>query len=421
MPQPPSVFLSHNHRDKEFARRLARDLSARGAQVWLDEAVMYLGDSLLDKIGGDISKADYVAVLLSRRSVKSDWVQREVAIALGHGIQILPVLIEDCEFPGVLQDKVFADFRKPEGYGEALDLIVRRLGLPDHSSAFLKARGMAWPLPDEAFTPVEILKLHVVFYDAKRFYFGNRLVLGNETRVGDLDPLTLLRYFNVEAFEEKVVYVAHYEAKDWLLPQQTLGQAGVKTGEHLIFCVGTGAAESIERLVMLFGVALERINAQGGTPQDLLLTNPSTPQAILSGQLLQLGRGERVDAAGGAKALLNIQALVEQASQLLAQAHESGTAGDLDQTIECCDRIRVLMQPVEYDLGPRGRFILGKERFYRGMVEVNRGKAREALALFEESATVFRSLLGLPGFDWVAEEFALSESNCARARKDLGE
>jgi len=215
--------------------------------------------------------------------------------------------------------------------------------------------------------------------------------------------------------------VAHYEAKAWLLPQQTLGQAGVKTGEHLIFCVGAGAAESIERLVMLFGLALERINAQGGTPQDLLLTNPSTPQAMLAGQVLQLGRAELGDAAGGAKAPLDMQALIGQAAQLLAQSHESGTAGDLDQTLACCDRIRVLMQPVEYDLGPRERFILGKERFYRGMVEVNRGRIREALALFEESAGVFRSVLGLPGFEWVAEELALSESNCARARKDLGE
>ncbi len=45
-----SVFLSHNHNDKPFARQLADRLSGHGVRVWLDEAEMHVGDSLFSKI-----------------------------------------------------------------------------------------------------------------------------------------------------------------------------------------------------------------------------------------------------------------------------------------------------------------------------------------------------------------------------------
>jgi hypothetical protein len=43
----PSIFLSHSSADKPFARRLAGDLRARGVRVWLDEAEIGIGDSLI--------------------------------------------------------------------------------------------------------------------------------------------------------------------------------------------------------------------------------------------------------------------------------------------------------------------------------------------------------------------------------------
>ncbi|WHW57110.1 toll/interleukin-1 receptor domain-containing protein [Salmonella enterica] len=40
-----SVFLSHNHNDKPFVRKLARDLENHGVRYWLDETEMKIGDS----------------------------------------------------------------------------------------------------------------------------------------------------------------------------------------------------------------------------------------------------------------------------------------------------------------------------------------------------------------------------------------
>jgi hypothetical protein len=129
----PGVFLSHNHSDKAFVRRLARDLAACGARVWLDEAEILLGDSLLQKIESAIREMDYLAVVLSPKSVTSEWVRREVEVAMtdeisGRRVKVLPLLIDDCDLPGFLQGKLFADFR--EDYSVALGQVLRRLGLP---------------------------------------------------------------------------------------------------------------------------------------------------------------------------------------------------------------------------------------------------------------------------------------------------
>jgi TIR domain-containing protein len=87
-PQPPStkarsssIFLSHAHEDRPFVLRLARDLASYGVRVWIDEAEMGVGDSLLEKITTSISEMDYLGVVISPHSSHSDWVTREVEIA----------------------------------------------------------------------------------------------------------------------------------------------------------------------------------------------------------------------------------------------------------------------------------------------------------------------------------------------------
>lgn len=44
-----SIFLSHNSKDKEFVRRLANRLESYGVKVWVDEAEIKVGESLIKK------------------------------------------------------------------------------------------------------------------------------------------------------------------------------------------------------------------------------------------------------------------------------------------------------------------------------------------------------------------------------------
>jgi len=125
------VFLSHAHADKPFASKLGNDLICRGIRVWIDSAEIKVGDSLLSKIADGLETMDYLAVVLSGASVRSEWVRREVEIAMnreidGKRVTVLPLLYRDCEIPSFLKGKMYADFREERSYGESLEALLDR-------------------------------------------------------------------------------------------------------------------------------------------------------------------------------------------------------------------------------------------------------------------------------------------------------
>ncbi|WP_203368849.1 toll/interleukin-1 receptor domain-containing protein [Cysteiniphilum marinum] len=113
------VFLSHSHDDKPFARKLATSLRASGHGVWIDEAEINIGDSLIEKIRDGIDEVDYVAAILSSNSINSAWVTKELDLASNREIEegrivVLPLLIEKVNLPGFLKGKFYGDFTKDE-------------------------------------------------------------------------------------------------------------------------------------------------------------------------------------------------------------------------------------------------------------------------------------------------------------------
>ena len=110
------IFLSHSSKDKQFVEKLAKDILALDVEVWLDKWEIKVGDSLLDKIGEGLESSDYLIIILSNNSVQSSWVRKELNVFLcneisSKKIKILPVLIDDCDIPIFLREKLYADFR----------------------------------------------------------------------------------------------------------------------------------------------------------------------------------------------------------------------------------------------------------------------------------------------------------------------
>jgi hypothetical protein len=129
-----SVFLIHDAFVKPFARQLAIDLSLAGATVWLDEAEIGAADSLTSKIDEEKLGDAYLAIILTPNSVNSDWVQREVELALnqeiaGIRIKLLPLLYSDCAIPASMANKLCADFRNSANYSSMLRRVINRLDL----------------------------------------------------------------------------------------------------------------------------------------------------------------------------------------------------------------------------------------------------------------------------------------------------
>lgn len=111
----PSIFLSHNHKDKSFVKRLAAMLKSEGIVVWEDEAEIRIGESLLGKIEKGIYEANFVGAIISPNSINSDWVKKELEIAMTHEkyhnkIKVIAIVCEKCELPEFLKDRLNADF-----------------------------------------------------------------------------------------------------------------------------------------------------------------------------------------------------------------------------------------------------------------------------------------------------------------------
>ncbi len=128
------VFLSHSSKDKLKVREIASFLKENGIYVWIDEAEIRIGDSLINKITDGILGVDYLFAFLSNNSINSDWVQKELELAMNLEIEekrvvVVPILLEDCNIPGFLKNKLYADMRTVSPSKQEYSSLLRRLGI----------------------------------------------------------------------------------------------------------------------------------------------------------------------------------------------------------------------------------------------------------------------------------------------------
>lgn len=116
------VFLSHSSMDKEIVISVALDLNEKGITTWLDAFDILPGESIVSKINQGLSNCEFVLLFLSKNSVKSKWVEKEWESILwdeinSNKIKIIPIKLEDCEIPKILQTKKYIDLSTDYNYG----------------------------------------------------------------------------------------------------------------------------------------------------------------------------------------------------------------------------------------------------------------------------------------------------------------
>ena len=122
----PHTFLSYSREDSAFVVRLASDLRAKGAHVWLDQFDIPIGERWDNSIENALRGASRMIVVLSPTSVASPNVLDEVSFALEKGKTVLPVLSEACEIPFRLRRLQYVDFTSD--YDGALHRLLAALG-----------------------------------------------------------------------------------------------------------------------------------------------------------------------------------------------------------------------------------------------------------------------------------------------------
>lgn len=110
----PRIFLSYSTSDKEIAEKIAHGIKILDFPIWYSDWALKPGDSIVEKINEALSQSDTLIVLLSNSSVNSLWVKREMNIILmsklsGQNVKLIPVIIEKCAPPPLLQDTLCID------------------------------------------------------------------------------------------------------------------------------------------------------------------------------------------------------------------------------------------------------------------------------------------------------------------------
>jgi len=85
------------------AESLERDLKSKGLDVWRDTSQLVAGDDWNTEIYEAIQKSGVLLLLLSPKAVKSDWIRREVDVAKGAKVKIIPLVIETKDADGELK------------------------------------------------------------------------------------------------------------------------------------------------------------------------------------------------------------------------------------------------------------------------------------------------------------------------------
>ncbi|MEM9856507.1 MAG: toll/interleukin-1 receptor domain-containing protein [Bacteroidota bacterium] len=123
------VFISYSTMDRERAIKLALALENEpGISVFLDRWEFSPGDILTERLESEVLSASFLIVLLSKSSVNSEWVKKEVSLAVNNKlksqISILIIRIDNSLIPTELADVVHVDWRKAEDKGRAVQSVV---------------------------------------------------------------------------------------------------------------------------------------------------------------------------------------------------------------------------------------------------------------------------------------------------------
>ena len=107
----PKTFLSYASEDAIFADLARLKLQDAGIDVWIDAGNLRAGEEWRNAIDEGISTADVLLVVLTPESGKSPYVTYEWAYALGSGIRVIPMLLQDADIHPRLSVLQYLDFR----------------------------------------------------------------------------------------------------------------------------------------------------------------------------------------------------------------------------------------------------------------------------------------------------------------------
>jgi hypothetical protein len=137
-----SCFISYSNKDENFAKRLHVDLQTNNVRCWYAPHDLPIGAKTRPAIDDAIRQHEKVLIILSKRSVQSDWVEHEVEHALDREkkekkIVLFPVRLDKAVFSinegwvgNIQRQRHIGDFTRwkdHDAYQVAFKLLLRDL------------------------------------------------------------------------------------------------------------------------------------------------------------------------------------------------------------------------------------------------------------------------------------------------------
>jgi hypothetical protein len=110
----PVVFISYSFLDIKIAKKISTFLKDNKVEVWFDQWKIFPGDNFIDKIEEGLKSVDYLLLLLSKNSLRSNWVKNEWQCILNcenskNTTKIIPLKIDNSDVPFILSNKLYVD------------------------------------------------------------------------------------------------------------------------------------------------------------------------------------------------------------------------------------------------------------------------------------------------------------------------
>jgi hypothetical protein len=137
-----SCFISYSSKDEEFAKQLYNDLQSEGVRCWFAPEDLKIGEKLRVRIDEAVRLHDKLLLILSKNSVASQWVEKEVETAFEKEARqkktvLFPVRLDDAVMgkktgwaSDVRKSRHIGDFRdwkNHDSYKKAFERLMRDL------------------------------------------------------------------------------------------------------------------------------------------------------------------------------------------------------------------------------------------------------------------------------------------------------
>ena len=117
MTESHKVFISYGHRDRQWVREFADELSNEGINAWMDEKDIKWDDSWEDKLEEALRRSETMVFIVDPESLTSSNSNFELGVALGAGKRLIAIVDRDVpvkDLPGPIRSRRYLTKERPK-------------------------------------------------------------------------------------------------------------------------------------------------------------------------------------------------------------------------------------------------------------------------------------------------------------------